>query len=691
MTTKHLLIAILANICLITANADNLDNYSRAQLRAAKSKVSHRVRAAEDADAATHYPMIMEISDESAVDELLAADAIIYYRRGNILLVSVPIEQAEEVAESSNVRRESIAKNTYNTNDVARTVTNVNIVHTGGDDMIGYDGTGVICGICDTGFDPTHIAFKDRLCLFSKYGDYYGTRVVYAPNSALQTITYRPSTDRVGGTHGTHTAGTAAGSNKVSPYYGSAPGTDIAVSTSALSEMALLCGIEDILAYAKEQGKPAAINLSVGSLLGPHDGSDLVNQYLDELGKEALISFSSGNAGGYNVSLQHEFTEDNNTVGTMFESLTTWNGFDVTGYSWFWLDDSRRAPIQIVAYDLVDKQFVYESEWIDGDVDEYIIDENDEEWNKYFPGGYMYAMFDVDQYNGRYNVLLSYDITPQEQIGDNHWARYVCGWRMKGDAGMHLNAYTDGSQSFFRKYGVPGMSDGNSTCSVSNLCCNHNTICVGSMNSRNVVPFDNGSKANYDLTTDIVTATTSYGETFDGRQLPHICAPGNVVVSACSSTYQDENPDDISISHVEKVNGTKYYWRAMSGTSMAAPNVTGIMALWLQAVPTLTVEQAVEAMQTTANRDYADISDPRWGAGCIDAFAGLKYLLGTNSVANIKCDDEVAVQVKDRRVVSTSPVKIYDTFGRSYSADTALAPGIYIVSTSKRSVKINIK
>ena len=82
------------------------------------------------------------------------------------------------------------------------------------------------------------------------------------------------------------------------------------------------------------------------------------------------------------------------------------------------------------------------------------------------------------------------------------------------------------------------------------------------------------------------------------------------------------------------------YWMEMSGTSMSSPFVAGVLALWLEAVPTLTMDRVKEIIRKTATHDEFTAKDPdKWGMGKINALAGLKEILGTGSVNTVEADD----------------------------------------------------
>ena len=72
------------------------------------------------------------------------------------------------------------------------------------------------------------------------------------------------------------------------------------------------------------------------------------------------------------------------------------------------------------------------------------------------------------------------------------------------------------------------------------------------------------------------------------------------------------------------------YWGVMSGTSMAAPTVAGIIALWLQANPNLSVADVKSILAETAIKDNFTLgaNSAHFGAnGKIDALAGMNLVL----------------------------------------------------------------
>ena len=130
------------------------------------------------------------------------------------------------------------------------------------------------------------------------YGDLYDTATLAAGTCP-----------HAGGTaHGTHVAGIAAGRDAGSGFGGVAPGADLAfvqLGTSPLSTdpwvsgtTAICDGAAWIFELAASRGQAAVINMSLGMHQGPHDGTSLASQCLDNIsGSGKLLVAAACNEG----------------------------------------------------------------------------------------------------------------------------------------------------------------------------------------------------------------------------------------------------------------------------------------------------------------------------------------------------------------------------------------------------------
>ena len=125
-------------------------------------------------------------------------------------------------------------------------------------------------------------------------------------------------------------------------------------------------------------------------------------------------------------------------------------------------------------------------------------------------------------------------------------------------------------------------------------------------------------------------------------------APGTNVISSYSSYYLEACPEasDIAsdVEHFE-FNGRTYAWNANSGTSMSSPVVAGIIALWLEAKPTLSRDDVMEVIRETSHHYDSSLDYPNnlYGYGEIDAYRGLLYILGLSKVEEISDSQPRAV------------------------------------------------
>ena len=130
----------------------------------------------------------------------------------------------------------------------------------------------------------------------------------------------------------------------------------------------------------------------------------------------------------------------------------------------------------------------------------------------------------------------------------------------------------------------------------------------------------------------------------NGLMKPDVVAPGGNVVSSYSHIAHPDN----AIVGWSEFQGERYPWAADTGTSMSTPVVAGIIALWLQAKPDLTLEEVREVLSRSCRRPDTSLDYPNnfYGYGEIDAYRGLLEILGLSKIEGISLHQPQRVQVR---------------------------------------------
>jgi hypothetical protein len=249
---------------------------------------------------------------------LLAAGARLGTRAGTLVSAQIPLASLAQVLGDDAVAAVYGARRWAPINDVGTALIGVAGLRraVGPDDFTGPVGRGVIIGLVDTGLDFTHQDFLvdslgrprvlylwDQTLNGTGPGTVSGATFSYGVECRQEDLTAAGCPSREVEGHGTHVMGTAAGDGSSSgapagQFAGVAPGADLIVVKSTLLSDAVVDGVNYIFSRAQQLGRPAVVNLSLGSQWGPHDGTLPEEEALDSLvGPGRIVVAAAGNDG----------------------------------------------------------------------------------------------------------------------------------------------------------------------------------------------------------------------------------------------------------------------------------------------------------------------------------------------------------------------------------------------------------
>lgn len=549
---------------------------------------------------------------------------------GNYITTQIPVNNIEIVSLIPEINHVEIGIPVYKKMDQARPVTFVDDVQNGTGLKSPYTGKDVIIGFIDGGFEYGHPAFynTDRSELRIKrawnQNATSGTKPTgynYGAEYTTSTAILNTGTDDRFETHGTHVAGIAAGADKANSniYYGIATEADLVMVSynyedGSYDNVSVLDGVKYIYNYADNVGKPCVINMSLGTHYGPHDGTSTFDRLCDQLqGEGKLLVGSAGNEGVDNFHISKDFTSSDNTLKTFFNFA---DRNELYGTADIWGTANKSFAVQVVVYNASNGTEKYTSDIINATTSN--VKEITLNASSHGASGTVRIVSQKDSYNNKGHALVTVELS-------SLYNNYYIGLKITATEST-VHAWSDNYYSQFTDNSISGWTNGNSEHSVGEIGgTGKRIITVGSFNTKNVAKIGD------------ISYFSSVGPTIDGRTKPDITAPGSTVTAAFSS-YAVAS-DSYYANNVEKrsaIDAKYYYYGNLQGTSMAAPHVTGIVAIWLQAKNTLTPEEVRTVLQRTSiNDSYTNNILPTgnntWGYGKINALAGLKECIDMNS------------------------------------------------------------
>lgn len=520
----------------------------------------------------------------------------------------------------------------------------------------GLDGTGVYVGLVDTGvslahpdlrradgstriawlltFDETPRGLQPELeesygCARNRCAVLSGADIdmLLAAGVPDETIV-----DTYG--HGTHVASAIAGDDKT--YPGIAPGAELIVvqaggGTGSISDPQILLGAKFAFDRAADAGRPVALNLSLGSNFGPHDGSTLLEEGLAELGagEGRAVIVASGNSGavyslpGSNLPEplgSHTETSVHAGAETRVTLATAYSGtaeLEVYGY------------VSTQPGDEVQVAFRGGNGAVSGFVSR---------------GRYATLTSKEIGDGGNYSVIL---VNGADQgnidLAETSLAFFLSG-QVQGGANQELVFRGHGTvrvwvESSVVKNGTtsPGaalLPRARTSGTVTIPASHPALITVGaSVNRTEWIDYEGNEIGVDDEEEDGVAFFSSAGPNQLGQMKPDLLAPGSNLAAAMAEEADPRRPGVNSQFSsggycppgaapecfvLDDTHGIA------SGTSMAAPQVTGTVALLFQRDPSLTMDQVRELLRGGARAPLDEGFPSNWyGAGSLDVVGAL--------------------------------------------------------------------
>ena len=572
----------------------------------------------------------------------------------------------------------------------------------------GLTGDGVIVAILDRGLDVQHDDFRNAdgttrvLGIYDLLGP-SGLRITTRAeiDAALAGGTPLGHRDAVG--HGTATTGIAAGNGRASggTYTGPATGADLLV-IKMVSEGApahdgepaeppgnaidqLAPALDWALGIAEAEAKPIVFLANFGSIGGPTDGTSEFARTVDARfgpGKPGRVFITgTGDDGGH----------PNHASGTLSQGETVEIGIE-KGEPGFlrldlWYEAGDRFGVEIVTPA--------------GTFGPYAAPNNGARDTRTQGGAAPFTYY----HNGSGTVFWGATNGKREVLIDFTGQTGAYAVRLTGttvsDGRFHaaLNparifANTDGNRLSGPTV-TPGSSVWYGATAEHNIAPNSYVHAPNWVDVDGVTRTDDGNEVG----PGALWTGSSVGPTYDGRLGTTVSVPGNTNVGA----YAPRSYFATFRRGLVREGDSPY--GVLGAVSGAAPVLTGIVALMLEADPDLDAAEVKSILQDTAREDAftGSTPNPTWGHGKVDALAAVQAVEAATSGEAEAAEGRLALSVApnpSRRpgvrlaLGAAGPVHVgvYDVLGREVRllhdgplTDGAewvlpdLAPGLYVV------------
>ncbi|UPT72449.1 MAG: S8 family serine peptidase [Elusimicrobiota bacterium] len=567
------------------------------------------------APAGPRRPVLIRVAPGTPLAALRAAfpDAQFGSQAGDVVTARADDASLDALAADGRVASIEHAVRTRPTLDAVRSSASAagipvgTIYGTAASDLANATGAGVVVGIVDSGIDWNHRDFVNDGPVTSRilsiwdqtisshvggafpsgfnYGAEYSNASLTAKLQGGANVINTKDTDG----HGTHVAGIAAGdgtaTNGAIPagtFKGLAPSADIVAVRTTFQTDDVIDGVNYVIAKAAAAGKRAVVNLSLGTMYGPHDGTSTFESGIGALAASTPVVVAMGNDGSSNA---HSLTFGSAGITVNIDAATT----DADIELWHPGADHYTVTVTLTGQGgSVTRAAAGMSSGVIGGHTVEVYNSV----NSGHPSGDKQLYVYVTRGAGITvpSILISLARTSFGGSGR------VDGYLDPGSEGISF-ASPDQTMTAGEPASAP------------------NVFAVASYASKQYWYGSDGFAYSFgnQSTLGSLSAFSSQGPTRDGRQIPEITGPGDVVASAYSA---DTTPAASSALVLQDLRH-----RILRGTSMAAPAVTGVLAARLQAGPERTVADLRTILRAQARTDGATGAVPTytWGYGKLSA------------------------------------------------------------------------
>ncbi len=596
-------------------------------------------------------------TDDTVLDSLGCRT---YAQLDDISIAAIPLQRLTALASHPAVLRIEAGQRAQALMDTVPKICNILPVYQATQQHQAYTGKDVVVGLMDIGFDMTHPTFfsnrdgncrikamwdmlsKDTIGSSLPVGrDFVGTEAVLAHGHSVDGLTE---------THGTHTLGIAAGMGYNTLFRGVAYDSDICLVSNAVTSDTIYIDADDyykyttatdalgfkyLFDYAEQQNKPCVVSFSEGYTAYLDEDDRLYAEFLEKLtGPGRIIVVAAGNENTertyadkpVNVAAAGAFIRSFRTAALYRLKSDGSMLFRLHAYA------NGSTPSHTLVVSSADER-----------LDSLLTD-------TLFIGTDTCAVT-VSRYPSAFNQSESILLL---QLNTNRSMDFLPPMAIVAEgADSHVEIYGSSTSALTTNNIDPRWNAATYGKNILAPAFFPAVICVGNVSHRmqftNIKGVVRNLSPNYPK--DRRALSSSTGPAMNGLMKPDISAPGQNIISSVSSFYMDYEPSEWWADNVVRYswfNGRRYYWGAESGTSMACPAVAGIIALWLQAKPTLTRQDIIGIISRTSRHPDAALTYPNneYGYGEIDAYHGLLDITGASNIQGLSTEQPAGVHIR---------------------------------------------